>query len=594
MRLKTERGTRPIDTESGSAGIAWLAAVRRGDRGAFNTTVRHTQEQLASHLLGALRLPSEQALELTQQTVLDALETAGQGTTIESPLARLFGTARARLHDRLRATFGDIAGLDVPFDPEPDSALLRAFHAGDRSVDRQVAHRRDVLPFLELMHEVVQSLPDEPRAILAARWSPDDPAEDEPSRYPPALLALAGVALMAHTRPGYCAVFDEHLSRAEWRPGEPLRQPLQQSVLYHVGACSECRPSHQQAEQRIDSLPPLLLWVALRLDEQRREILATIFTGSTTSSTTTALPAPGVLPGTNPTTVTATTTLDPAPPEAPAPAPAPTPPATGPAPAPTPAPARPSVARPPAGRQRPTGRRADAGPATPSQPATDRTKRDRAKRRRLVGAVLVFGLAGFGGWGLIALGGDGTQAPLAIDNGAAADPVTGDPTASGPPSGSITATGTTGAPTTGASSQPATSSAGASSTAPPADPTTASVGQAPTTPPGSSPATPTQPGTGAASSPASSGPPADGQLLVRLAPLSTGGVTVLIGGAEAGSCTDACAFAVRPGQQVTLDPKDVALSWGGTPCASTAANGNCTFTASARNEANPLVMRLSF
>ncbi|HVQ92282.1 MAG TPA: hypothetical protein VMU51_14705, partial [Mycobacteriales bacterium] len=294
MRLKTERTPHPADMDPSAPRLAWLAAVRRGDRGAFSTTVRHTQERLACHLLGALRLPPDQALELTRQTVLDALETAGQGTAIESPLARLFGTARARLRDRLQATFGDAPGLDAPFDPEPDSALLRAFHAGDRTVDRQLAHRRDLLPFLELMHEVVQSLPDEPRAVLAERWAPDDPAGDEPTRYPPALLALAGAALMAHTRPGYCAVFDEHLSRAGWRPGEPLGQPRQQSLVYHVGACGECRPSHQQAEQRIGTLPPLVLWTALRLDEHRREILATIFDepAAAAGSATTILPAP--------------------------------------------------------------------------------------------------------------------------------------------------------------------------------------------------------------------------------------------------------------------------------------------------------------
>ncbi|HVQ94093.1 MAG TPA: hypothetical protein VMU51_23845, partial [Mycobacteriales bacterium] len=101
--------------------------------------------------------------------------------------------------------------------------------------------------------------------------------------------------------------------------------------------------------------------------------------------------------------------------------------------------------------------------------------------------------------------------------------------------------------------------------------------------PGSGPGTPT-----------GSGTPPSGQLVVTLAPLSTGGVTVLIGGTEAGSCTrsaTSCNYAVQPGQQVTLDPDDVVLSWGGTPCTST-AGGDCTFTAAATNEANPLVMRL--
>jgi hypothetical protein len=150
MSLQPGSGWPPAGGGAGGAVPGWLAALRRGDRATFETTVRHTQERVAGHLLGALRLRPEQAVELTGQTVLDALRTAGRGAAIESPLARLYGAARAGLPDRLHAAFGDISGLDEPFDPEPPQSALSAFYAGDSGVERALAHRRDLPPFLEL------------------------------------------------------------------------------------------------------------------------------------------------------------------------------------------------------------------------------------------------------------------------------------------------------------------------------------------------------------------------------------------------------------------------------------------------------------
>jgi hypothetical protein len=544
------------------AGLAWLAAVRRGDRGAFDTTVRHTQERLAAHLLGVLRLPPEQSIELTEQTVLDALETAGQETAIESPLARLFGTARARLRDRLFAAFGENAGLDLPFAPEPDSALLRAFYAGDPRLDRQLGQRRDLLPFFELMHEVLQSLPDDQRAAIEETWGPDD---DTP--YPTGLLAMAGAVLLAHTRPGYCAVFDEHISQAGWQPGAPFSHQLGLGLLYHVASCPECGPSQQQAEKRIAKLPPLVLWVALRLTQQRQAIMNAVFADEAGLVAGPVGPAvPAVVPVEVP--PVATLLAPPGPIDA-----------IG---------GDPGDPLPPVPRRR----------RRPSEHGASSLRRQ--AKRRLVTAGIVVGLLAISlvSWEL-AGGGDGKPAPLVLDT-PAGNPLTTGPSGSGlpiggddtsPPVGTTAGPSSTAAPTTTPASTSASPSATGTSTAPgTTGGTVGSTSSSPSDTP-SAPGTSTGTGTGTPTP----GVPA-GQLTVKMAPLSTGAVTVTIDGARAGACAGSatsCSFAVQPGQQVSLDSKDVVLSWGSSPCKEPRKAGNCTFTAAAKNQADPLVLRLA-
>jgi hypothetical protein len=522
--------------------------------------------------------------------------TAGQGTAADSPLARLPGTARARLRDRLRATFGDIAGLDVPFEPDPDGAPLRAFYAADRTIDRQLAHRRALPPFLELMDAAVGSLPADQRAALRKQ------AAAEPGPQPPSLGPVAGALLLAHARPAGCAVLVEHLNRAGWKSGQPFSDQLRQHVLYHVGTCSSCRPYHQQAEQRIGMLPPLVLWVVLRLGEQRHAVLATIFADAGHDPHATAvIPAPRSgapdpdrpdrpdrsdrserRAGRRARPVRSAAAL-------PAPGVLPAPPSDADGQAGTPPPPAAS-----AGENH--GDAEDALPAEAPPPAADGPaaatalgRRPLGSRRRVAAVALIaVALLGLGlvTWWLTPGGGPVTRADPGA--GPVDRPVPGDiptvaatGTTAGPaPSGSVTATATATATATTppASSDPAagpTGTAAGSRTATPS-PSAGSSGPAP-------PAGPT------------TGPPA-GRLVVRLAPLSTGAVNVTVAGGPAGTCAnlaDACVFAVRPGDRVGLDPVDVAVSWGTGPCGGTSPSAECTFTAGADNQIDPWVLRLS-
>jgi hypothetical protein len=526
---------------------AWLSAVGRGDRGAFDTIVRHTQERLAGHLLGALRLSREQALELTEQSVLDALETVGRGNAIESPLARLFSTARGRLRERLGVTFGDIPGLDVAFDPEPDDGLLRAFYDGDRGVERQLIHRRNLPLFLELMYEAVQSLPTPQRTAVRARWSTAEDGEldwtqadgavaDQATRgfehVHTALYVVAGALLLTHARPGPCAVLDEHLGRAEWQPGQPFTDQVRQRVMYHIDACADCAASHQRAVQRVRSLPPLVLCVALRLDEQRRAIMDTSFNTAPAADNPPAV-AHQSDHGTDP--AAATTVISPEPAE--------------------------------------DERRKQ--PRRPERP-----------RRRVAAAVIALALLGLG-LGTWYWSGADTEAPapLGIDGSPAGGPTVGDP------SQTPAATGGDTTPASQSSSpSPSTTAATATPTAtgpvnsPSADPTaTAANSDADR-----------RPGTPTPATPSTQAPTR--RLVISLSPLSSGAIDVTISGRRAGACADPsapCAFSVKPGDAVTLDPVDVALSWGSGPCAGTGMSANCVFTVTADSQVAPWVLRLS-
>jgi hypothetical protein len=533
---------------AGSAGGEWSAAVRRGDRAAFATTVRHTQERIAGHLLGVLRLPPEQALRLTEQTVLDALRTAGQGAAIESPLARLFGTARARLDERLRATFGHIAGFDLPFDPEPAGTVLPAFYAGDRRIDRHLAHRRDLPPFLELMHEAVQT-----------------PVRLE------ALPAVAGVLLLAHVQPDGCPGLAAQLRGAGWEPGEPLAEPGLTGVRQHATSCPTCRPSYDRSLDRLDTLPPLVLEVTLRLAEQRRALTAAVFTADpSVAEVTMILAAVGrglEVAG--------------------------SPPGSG------------AVDGAAAGVRSagPVGR-AEIGWTSGAAAGTDgpgglvaagRGARDRAGGRRPVVAVAIMvGLlvALVAGWQRLAPG-DGGPAPLALDPAASGSP-TRVPGLSSPLNGadggqSVAPAHTMSAPpASGLPSRPAPPTPTR-----PARPTDPAPG-APAGPDSSGPASPRPPPKPTATPPPTAARPT-GRLVIELARASTGDLAVSIDGNPAGRCTarrTPCRFTLRVGDRVTLRPLDVALAWSG-PCGRTRPGDSCSFTAGASNDIHVWVLRFA-
>jgi hypothetical protein len=506
----------------------WLAALRRSDRITFDKTVRHTQERVAGHLLGALRLPPEQAVDLTGETVRDALRTAGQGAAIESPLARLYGAARAGLPERLYATFGDIPGLNEPFDPEPPRSVLLAYQSSDPAVERALAHRRDLPPFLELLHGAMASLPADQRATVDSGWTPP-------------LLAVAGALLLAHGRPDACRGLDAQLVRVGWQPGHPLDPAARTGVLAHVGGCDRCLPSYQRAVSRLGELPPLLLWVTLRLAEQRQHLADAIFADPAALPAVPALhalPAGGRFDGSD-------------------------------------------GAGPPGGQR---------GPGGPDSGETDR-------RRRYVAAaaVLLVVSGGLVAWRMLPSSEPATQlAQPVASGGPAADPL--DPALTGGgPADSAPAPATAPARTTPpASPSTAPSTTAASS---PAAPTTT----APARTPASHPAPPVRPAptsahpTGGPSRATPSPTPTRpvGQLVVRLARRSTGGLAVTIAGTAAGLCTDTrsgCAFTFRAGDRVTIRPVDFALNWSG-PCRGTSPTDSCGFVANGSVEVDAWVFR---
>jgi hypothetical protein len=238
------------------AGTPWLSVLRRVDPGELDRTVRHTQHRLLNHLVGALELPLEVALDLTHRVLLEALETVATARGgSASPLARLDGTARILLRKRLRAALGTAAGMDGEYEPEPDPTTLRGFYDGDPELDERLAARTSLPPFLALAHDALRSLPPGP---------------------PDGLAEVAGTLLLAHARPNACMVFDEHLHRAGWIPGAPLTEVTRQRLLHHVNTCQRCVPCQGRAVQRVRTLPPVVVPAVLGLDAQRRQLFAAV------------------------------------------------------------------------------------------------------------------------------------------------------------------------------------------------------------------------------------------------------------------------------------------------------------------------------
>jgi hypothetical protein len=237
------------------AGAPWLSALRQVDPADLERAIRHTQHRLLNHLVGALELPLEVALDLTHRVVLEALETVATAHGGASPLTRLDGTARILLRKRLRAALGTAAGMDGEYEPEPDPTTLRGFYDGDPELDERLAARTSLPPFLSLTHDALRSLPPGP---------------------PTGLAEVAGTLLLAYARPNACMVYDEHLHRAGWIPGGPLTEVTRQRLLHHVNTCQRCVPCQARAVQRIRTLPPVVVPATLGLDAQRRQLFAAI------------------------------------------------------------------------------------------------------------------------------------------------------------------------------------------------------------------------------------------------------------------------------------------------------------------------------
>jgi hypothetical protein len=237
------------------AGAPWLSELRRVQPDEVDRAVRHTQHRLLNHLVGALELPLEVALDLTHRVVLEALETVATAQGRMSPLARLDGTARILLRKRLRAALGTAAGMDGEYEPEPDPTTLRGFYDGDPELDERLAARTSLPPFLALTHDALRSLPPGP---------------------PNGLAEVAGTLLLAHARPNACLVFDEHLHRAGWTAGSPLTEVTRQRLMHHVNTCPRCVPCQGRAVQRVRTLPPVVVPAVLGLEGQRRQLIAAI------------------------------------------------------------------------------------------------------------------------------------------------------------------------------------------------------------------------------------------------------------------------------------------------------------------------------
>jgi hypothetical protein len=550
--------TAPQPAVTGGRAVPDWPAIRRTDPEIVDRATRYAQQRVAGHLLGALRLSREQALELTEQAVLDALAAHGTNPGAE-PVAGLLGTAEARLRDRLRTRFGDIPGLDVPFEPEADPGLLRAFYDGDRRVDRQLAHRRNLVPFLELVHLAVQTLTDGQRAVLTTHWALAEHGELDGERAhaavldslvqrlgtdradaahqlelaPVALRRVSAALLLAQTRPEPCGVLDEHLRRADWQPGQPFGSKLRQRVLHHVGACPVCLVTEERAELRVGTLPPLLLWVVLGLEAQRRRALDPVFAAADAAAATTVL-------ATGATAVAA-------------------PPGTDPAPAAR----RPGRTAPP--------------------PVPDLAEPGWSRRRVALSAALAVALLGLGvaGWRWAA-GSSGTPARVPAAS----------PTHGATPTGAVSTIPTgTASPAAQPSGTPAGTIGAAASTTPSGTPSATASATAAATSAGaqSGPPSPSLP----TPSPVPGGPVH--RLVIQLAALSDGSIEVRTrsGGPPGGTCSGsaACGFGVRAGDPVTLHPVNVVLSWGSGPCQGTGASADCTFTPAGDTRLSVWVLR---
>jgi hypothetical protein len=277
-------------------------------------------------------------------------------------------------------------------------------------------------------------------------------------------------------------------------------------------------------------LPPLVLCVALRLDEQRRAIMDTSFNTAPAADEPLAVADQGTgLPA-------ATMVID-------------------------------------------------LGPT-----ANERRRQPRRlPRRQVAAAVIALCLLGLGLGTWYWSGGDTeAPAPLGADGSPAGGPTLGDPSQTPAP---------TGGDTTPASPSPSTTTATATATA---TATTTGPADSPTAGPSATAANSDadrRPGTSTAPSPTAPSTQAPTRrLVISLSPLSSGAIDVTIRGRRAGACADPsapCAFSVQPGDTVTLDPVDVAVSWGSGPCAGTGMSANCVFTVTADSQVAPWVLRLS-
>jgi hypothetical protein len=513
--------------------LSWPRVLGQTEAGAFEQAVRRTQLLLTAHLLGPLGLGADRALPMVRATVADALGKVSQTRGGEPPLARLAGTGQILLRKRVRAELGNQAGLDVDYEPTPESTVdvLRAHYAGDAAVTERVAAQHGLLPFLELTDAAVRSLPAAARAVLNGQSSSDAARRS--------LADVGGALLLAELRPGRCDGLGELLRATDWRSGEPFWASLRPRVLAHVAGCGECGVNQRRATERFAALPGVLVPAVLGLGEQRRELLVALTTfrsgavhaieerfGAATGGSATGEPT-----GTAP---VAAADVGPA-------------------------------AWEPAGT-------APAGPGTPEwePPPSPGWARDR--RALLAVAVAVLVVTGVV-VGLTARGGGPTAPPAA--SGAPAANGIGAPAPSG--------IGDVLTPTLPTIAPP---SHGAPPTDRPSGRPTASH------PPASAPGTPGAPGAPGAPAaggptatasvpPPSSAPPTSGQLVIVLAPGSTGDLDLHVGTVDVDNCTrgeDPCTARVRAGDVVRLDPEDRVAGWP-APCAGTDPHADCVFTA---------------
>ncbi|MDQ1536876.1 MAG: hypothetical protein QOE58_1269 [Actinomycetota bacterium] len=298
----TGSGSAPHGDGRNDEARAWAAAAQAGDRAAFDAIVRNYQHRVVAHLLNRHRLSHDEALDLTQQTMLLALrKLLAGGEPVAQVGAWLIAIANRLALEHFRRHSREVPAEGSAFDPLPDQAALSAFVDADRDLDRDLAVRRNLPTFLGLMHAAVESLPVKEREVIRTQWALAEVGQLDVDRPSPqtidelvtrygisreeasrrihdarrALPEVAAALLISATRRTECQRLDRYLTEAGWTQGMPFGEALRQRVRQHVNTCSDCKAQRDKALRRISSLPAFMPLLLIGLEDQRLRLAET-------------------------------------------------------------------------------------------------------------------------------------------------------------------------------------------------------------------------------------------------------------------------------------------------------------------------------
>ncbi|MEV4756900.1 sigma-70 family RNA polymerase sigma factor [Micromonospora sp. NPDC049559] len=286
--------------------LKWIAAFQAGDVEAFEWFVRFVQHRVAGYLCRKYQLDSDEAVELTQETLVAAWRSLRAGTTPQHPLPWLFTIADNKLRSYYRRAERKHVVLDGEQRDRADPHALAAFAEAEDRLVRDLTVRQNLPVFLDLVGDALRSLSARDRETLTVHLSspgqrlPDAQARsatidalvervgvDRPEasrRLYEAMAALrrvAGALLMARTSLGACAGL-----RAKLPGDHPYHGSLDErsrpKVMQHVGQCKACKARLAQAMTLVGGLPTLVLFLVVELDERRDRFVEAAFADAAT------------------------------------------------------------------------------------------------------------------------------------------------------------------------------------------------------------------------------------------------------------------------------------------------------------------------